>query len=539
MLTSSNQYLRPDYLSPLPTTEENNVPGANSTVFIPVIRQLQAYFQNRKNEKYIPILSCQSCINTQIKNIMFKTLVLVVAALVACQGNVLPEEIKDARNTRSFNSYFYFEKQRPLVGVPITNMNTAQLEATNFDEDLNTVFIIHGHSGSAFNTLNPLIRDSLFRNIKGEDVNVIVVDWSVFAGQAYASAVIQVPQVGRALAQYITEVMMGIDDFTLSKVHFVGFGLGAHIAGVAGRQLGRQVQKITACQGNVLPEEIKDARNTRSFNSYFYFDKQRPLVGVPITNMNTAQLEATNFDEDLNTVFIIHGHSGSAFNTLNPLIRDSLFRNIKGEDVNVIVVDWSVFAGQAYASAVIQVPQVGRALAQYITEVMMGIDDFTLSKVHFVGFGLGAHIAGVAGRQLGGQVQKITGLDPSGNQWGANSDRLTRHDAVFVEVIHTDTLGVLSNGIGEAIGHLDFFVNGLPAFQPGCTNNHCNHNRAYELFAASLTHGNLIGNSCSTMQQVTTNTCPGSRLELGNMDLVKFGSGIYRVNTVGIYPYRI
>lgn len=90
-----------------------------------------------------------------------------------------------------------------------------------------------------------LLISALFRNTQDKDVNVIVVDWSLFAGLSYANAVAAVPQIGRNLAEYIRTVLVPVAQFELSKVHFVGFGLGAHVAGVAGRFLNREVGKIT------------------------------------------------------------------------------------------------------------------------------------------------------------------------------------------------------------------------------------------------------------------------------------------------------
>ncbi|KAI5651298.1 lipase domain-containing protein [Phthorimaea operculella] len=150
---------------------------------------------------------------------------------------------------------------------------------------------------------------------------------------------------------------------------------------------------------------------------------------------------------------------------MNQVLKD---RFLAQGDYNVIVMDWSRLANSGYATAATGVPAVGRGLGH-----------------------LGAHLVGNAGRYLRSQVSRITGLDPSGPLWQLNSDRLSASDAVYVEVIHTDG-GLTGLGIGSDLGNVDFYVNGGNS-QPGCLTSICDHNRAWEVFAASIIHQHLIG----------------------------------------------
>nr|XP_034827082.1 lipase member H-B-like [Maniola hyperantus] len=269
-----------------------------------------------------------------------------------------------------------------------------------------------------------------------------------------------------------------------------------------------------------------------SFNKYFIYSRQftRDPVELDAANV-TASIEALSIDR--NTTIIVHGHEGSGTTSLNPTVKDAA---LESEDMNVIVVDWSVYAGQSYSNAVGAVPSVGTALARLIQQL---IDQsvVTLDTLHLIGFDLGAHVVGFTGRALDGKVARITGLNPSGQQWGTNSRRLSLNDALYVEVIHTDGIGLLAYGVGDAIGHVDFYPNGGTG-QPGCLfNNKCAHNRAWELMAASLTHNLLIGNRCGNWHQVSVNACRGYQLTMGNNDHVKLGSGMFRVNTRRTYPF--
>ena len=68
---------------------------------------------------------------------------------------------------------------------------------------------------------------------------------------------------------------------------------------------------------------------------------------------------------------------------------------------------------------------------------------------------------------VGGNISRITGLDPSGPNFHGQpaSERLDKTDAKFVEVIHTAGKWV---GTDDVVGHVDFFPNGGRAHQPGC-----------------------------------------------------------------------
>jgi len=62
------------------------------------------------------------------------------------------------------------------------------------------------------------------------------------------------------------------------------------------------------------------------------------------------------------------------------------------------------------------------------------------NDVHLIGHSLGAHTAGYAGEKLGGNIGRITGLDPAEPYFqGMPSHlRLDYTDARLVDVIHTD-----------------------------------------------------------------------------------------------------
>ncbi|XP_013142800.1 PREDICTED: pancreatic lipase-related protein 2-like [Papilio polytes] len=278
------------------------------------------------------------------------------------------------------------------------------------------------------------------------------------------------------------------------------------------------------------------AAEQRNGNANRYFVYTRGNFNNPqeiiVNDLTTITQSGVELSRD--TVLLIHGHQSTAFNSLNPTVKNAYLQNF---DVNVIVVDWSTVARLDYKLSVTNVPGVGTAVGDLIS-LLLDANRVDLRRIHIVGFNLGAHVAGFAGRRLQGRVARITGLDPSGNQWDTNSGRLSESDAEYVEVIHTDSEGLFSNGLKDAIGDVDFYPNG-GSKQPGCgLSNSCSHIRAWELFAATLREDNeLSGNSCSNFLQLSWNRCNGDALAMGDHQFSKRGSGIYRVNTRSSAPF--
>ncbi|XP_020607531.1 pancreatic lipase-related protein 2-like isoform X2 [Orbicella faveolata] len=260
------------------------------------------------------------------------------------------------------------------------------------------------------------------------------------------------------------------------------------------------------------------------FNKYGCFKKTRVLAKLPqdpsviltkfhlftrgssqstlIDDNNQAKLRASNFKIAKRTIFVIHGFLESIKTWAQPM-KDAL---LEREDCNVILVDWSKGAGSGpldYAQASGNARLVGAQTAVLIKFLISSATGSSGSKnlgkrFYIVGFSLGAHVAGYAGRHLqannGIKLGRITGLDPAGPlHINVDADlRLDKNDADQVDVIHTDTAG-FGTKRAETVGHIDFFPNGGDK-QPGCdfdiqdvvSSVSCDHMRATEYYIASV-----------------------------------------------------
>ncbi|XP_013183657.2 pancreatic lipase-related protein 2 [Amyelois transitella] len=266
-------------------------------------------------------------------------------------------------------------------------------------------------------------------------------------------------------------------------------------------------------------------------NLYLLFTRRNPTSAQTLAINNAATIKTSNFNPNHRTVVIAHGWLSNQNTGLNELIRDAYLGT---DETNVIILEYRRLAMANYVTAVRGIPVVGKGLGQFI-RYLIGVTGARYEDIHLVGFSLGAHLVGNAGRELFGRVSRITGLDPAGPLWVLNSNRLRASDARYVEVIHTN--GAYTGlGIGTSIGHADFYPNGGSS-QPGCLTYICDHNRAWELFAATVSYNHLIGRKCSNSVQITLNTCRGATFPMGNHIVDKFGLGEYRVNTNRRYPF--
>ncbi|XP_067839644.1 endothelial lipase-like isoform X1 [Heptranchias perlo] len=211
-----------------------------------------------------------------------------------------------------------------------------------------------------------------------------------------------------------------------------------------------------------------------------------------------------SFNTTSKTFIIIHGWTttGLMESWINGMVKALQKQEVHA---NVIVVNWLERAHQLYTVAVNNSEAVGREIAMLV-DWLQQVTEIPLQKVHMIGYSLGAHVAGFAGKAAKNKIGRITGLDPAGPLFeGAAPDkRLSPDDADFVDVLHTFVYGTLgvSIGIEQPVGHIDVYPNG-GSFQPGCGLHdvinaiaygnignvvYCEHERSVHLFVDSILH---------------------------------------------------
>ncbi|XP_050520002.1 uncharacterized protein LOC126893645 [Daktulosphaira vitifoliae] len=200
-------------------------------------------------------------------------------------------------------------------------------------------------------------------------------------------------------------------------------------------------------------------------------------------------------------VILIHGFNGAENENQIALIRNAY---LKLGDHNVFTVDWMPLTKYpCYIGSLRNVRLVSQCAAQFYSHLTYsGASAF---DIHCVGHSLGAHICGMMSNHLTLKQYKIIGLDPARPliaMLASDEYRLTRDDAKFVQVIHTNA-GLY--GDTPQNGDVDFCVNG-GRFQPMCSNEpniirraRCSHLASTCYYAASLFNRgrNFLGIPCT------------------------------------------
>ncbi len=134
--------------------------------------------------------------------------------------------------------------------------------------------------------------------------------------------------------------------------------------------------------------------------------------------------------------------------------------------INIIIVNWGPLStplppeetAWLYYLVPPNVPIVAKRLAQFIIFLWKTNFIKKLRDVYIIGHSLGAHVAGLAGREIylktNTKIGRITGLDPAGPLYFPSfpNKNLMKDNALFVDIIHTNAglLGSLTND-----GHVD------------------------------------------------------------------------------------
>ncbi|CAL7940741.1 unnamed protein product [Xylocopa violacea] len=255
-------------------------------------------------------------------------------------------------------------------------------------------------------------------------------------------------------------------------------------------------------------------------------------------NVRNASQLVPKLDKNEKTVIFVHGFSENVNFKDVQMTKDVYLKYTKQ---NFLALDYRDVSQQNYFTSVDLYRQVGELLAKGVNEMMSS--GISSDKLHIIGHSLGSQVAGIAGRNTASKISRITGLDPAGPLFYIFNEHLSKADAQFVDIIHTD-MGFY--GLALDTGHVDFYPNLGHRPQPGCSIalteilNPCPHVRSYEFYAESVKNVNaFIGIKCDDSEQFITSTCAKDETAIMGFDVPRNARGKYYLMTNSASPYGL
>ncbi|KAJ1522219.1 hypothetical protein ONE63_002527 [Megalurothrips usitatus] len=214
------------------------------------------------------------------------------------------------------------------------------------------------------------------------------------------------------------------------------------------------------------------------------------------------------YNASLPTVVYMHGYSENKDSSSVTTIAKAYLQ--RGSH-NFVVVDWSTYAAPPYVTAFLALYGVSKVVGDAVQDIVNA--GLPQDNLWLVGHSLGGQMAGLVSRQLDFQPTRISALDPALPGYNVPGfPNLTRDDAVFVDVIHTDA-GVF--GYNEACGDIDVWPNSGSPLQPGCPELtdvlFCSHHRSWKFFAESVLNATAFpAVLCSSWDDFKDGACPAN-----------------------------
>ncbi|XP_028176686.1 pancreatic lipase-related protein 3-like isoform X1 [Ostrinia furnacalis] len=236
-------------------------------------------------------------------------------------------------------------------------------------------------------------------------------------------------------------------------------------------------------------------------------------------------------------VVLVHGFLESSDGVMVQGLAPSL---LKQPGLVVLALDGRKVISLEYFRSSTYARFMGENLGAFLSEIIKEGQD--PAKITLIGHSLGAHIAGIAGKRVhqltGKMLSRIAGLDPAGPCFSNISleGRLDPGDADYVDVIHTNA-GML--GLLEPVGRKDFYPAGGMT-QPGCFLSTCDHSRAWQLFAESITAPKRFpARKCGNWTMFKSGLCSKKEVAFMGMGSKAGSPGVYYLNTGSSSPYGL
>ncbi|XP_078319407.1 pancreatic lipase-related protein 2-like isoform X3 [Crassostrea virginica] len=296
---------------------------------------------------------------------------------------------------------------------------------------------------------------------------------------------------------------------------------------------------------------------------FLLFTRGNPSSPDRLSYVSQTSISSSHYRGDIPTKIIIHGFANTVNTRWLYTMKDAFLA--KGE-FNVIIVAWGNGAkAPDYNQAVSNTRMVATQTRLLVQRLFHASG--SLGNIHIIGHSLGAHTAGSTGRQLRGNLGRITGLDPAEPDFENHPEgvRIDPTDALFVDIIHTNGAPIRRGGAGlmQVSGHVDFYVNGGER-QPGCpdlvtgaveqlfTRNvsgavlaaSCSHGRSHEYFTESiLTNCPFNAYPCESYEKFSAGGCrvcgAAGCSQLGLNADQNNGRGKMFLNTQSVQPFCV
>ncbi|XP_055300053.1 inactive pancreatic lipase-related protein 1-like [Sitodiplosis mosellana] len=273
------------------------------------------------------------------------------------------------------------------------------------------------------------------------------------------------------------------------------------------------ITRVNLAEAMAQVEPYFSVEQDVTFELYTLKNKITPQI---LLMDNVTSITASNFNRNVPTRIYVHGFLEYGGN-MKKIFNDAFLSKAK-VDVNLIYVNWEKSSQTInYIAARNRVESIGAHVAAMI-DYMAYHDLVSINDISLIGFSLGAHIAGIAGKHVQtGKLPKIIGLDPAGPLFSLNkpNERLDRLDAKYVEIIHTNGAFL---GMHYPIGTVSFYPNhGLK--QTGCLwdpTGTCSHLRAFKYFAESIySTVSFYAYPCASFEDMKKGNCKGVGLRMG------------------------
>ncbi|KAM3965494.1 pancreatic lipase-related protein 2-like [Aphomia sociella] len=159
-------------------------------------------------------------------------------------------------------------------------------------------------------------------------------------------------------------------------------------------------------------ELLNEITRNPARNLYLLYTRNNPTTAQPLVIDDPDSITSSNFNPQVPTIVISHGWLSNQNTGINPTIRDVdfFFTQLAKKLTGRLIRTWAKVKQTLadYVTAILGVPAVGRCLGQFI-RFLNSVTGVSYDSIHLVGFSLGAHLVGNAGRELGGQVARVTG----------------------------------------------------------------------------------------------------------------------------------